>query len=83
MARRRAGLERGTTRVKLVLFGSFFDWTGFDLAGGVGFPLREPQTIAVIHGRTVKPVSVLNARCDFPVPPEADGFEGLHAEAPS
>ncbi|HUP68366.1 MAG TPA: HEPN domain-containing protein [Acidimicrobiales bacterium] len=66
---------------KLVLFGSFFDWTGFDLAAGVGFPLGEPQTIAVIHGRTIDPVSVLSARCDFPVPPGAEGFEGWHAEA--
>ncbi len=67
--------------VKLVLFGSLFDWKDFDLAQGVGFPLGEPQTIAVIHGRTLKPVSVLNARCDFPVPSGAHGFEGWHAEA--
>jgi hypothetical protein len=67
--------------VKLVLFGSFFDWTGFDLARGVAFPLREPQTIGVIHGRTPGPVSVLNARCDLPIPPRTTGFEGWHAEA--
>lgn len=66
--------------VKLTLFGSFFDWSGFDLTKGVGFPLRAPQTIPVIHGRTIKPISVLNGRCEFPVPPGAEGFEGWHAD---
>lgn len=67
--------------VKLTLFGKFFDWSGLDLTKGVGFPLSEAQVIPVIHGRTLSPISVLNARCDFPVPPGTDGFEGWHAEA--
>jgi hypothetical protein len=66
--------------IKLTLFGSFFDWSGFDLTGGVGFPLDSPQTAPVIHGRTIKPISVLNATCDFPVPPGAEGFERWHAD---
>ena len=52
-------LTFGKKGVELVLFGSLFDWTGFDLENGVGFPLDPPQTIAVIHGRTMKPMSVL------------------------
>ena len=70
--------DRGVT---LALLGSFFDWTGFDFAQGVGIPLDAPQTVAVIHGRTMKPLSVLNARCDFPVLPGAEGFEVWHASA--
>lgn len=67
--------------VKLSLFGSLFDWSDFDLTQGIGFPLSSPQTATVIRGRTIQPVSVLNARCDFPVPPGAEGFETWHADA--
>jgi hypothetical protein len=66
---------------KLVLFGSFFDWSDYDLTKGLGFPLGAPQKAAIVHGRTLEPVSILDARCQSPILPGTEGFERWHAQA--
>lgn len=74
-------LEVGDTGVSLLLLGSLADWGATDLSAGIGFPLREPQRIPVVHGRTDRSMTVLNASCDFPIPPGAEGSESWHADA--
>jgi hypothetical protein len=67
--------------VNLTLFGSLFDWSGYDMTKGVDFPLTEPHRLPVIHGMTIEPVSVLNVETELPMFPGADGFEGWRDDA--
>jgi len=68
--------------LELVLYGSFFVWDGYDFRVGVGFPLATAQTVPVIHGQVIEPMTVLGATCDLPVSPFASaGFEVWEADA--
>jgi hypothetical protein len=68
-------------RIQLTLFGSLVDWSRYDVTNVFTGHLDPQPELRVIHGRTLSDVSVLKARCRFPIHPHMEGNEGWSGEA--